>query len=140
MNLWFTFPLKTWLWLYYDKSITEMTCQFFSLNNDINARQPETRAIMNWPREIQFAASASLHGVILHLLFPLLWTWWKSYTHTLLFWKKIISSTCCDSIKIKFSIHMRRDEDLMGTWTSAKGDEEIIWVHECLLILISTRA
>lgn len=42
--------------------------QFFSLNNEINARQPETRAIMNWLREIQFAASASLHGCTLHVV------------------------------------------------------------------------
>ncbi|KAF9687048.1 hypothetical protein SADUNF_Sadunf02G0053200 [Salix dunnii] len=44
--------------------------QFFSLNNDINARQPETRAIMNWLREIQFAASASLHGGALVANYP----------------------------------------------------------------------
>jgi hypothetical protein len=53
----------------YDKELTKMKCQFFPLNNDINARQPETRAVMNWLREIQFAASASLHGVMLRLLF-----------------------------------------------------------------------
>ncbi|KAJ6337209.1 hypothetical protein OIU76_006978 [Salix suchowensis] len=47
-----------------------MTCQFFSLNNDINARQPETKAIMIWPREIQFAASASLHGGALVANYP----------------------------------------------------------------------
>lgn len=46
-----------------------MKCQFFAVNNDKNARQPETRAIMNWLREIQFSASASLHGVSLYLLF-----------------------------------------------------------------------
>nr|TKS03626.1 carboxypeptidase D [Populus alba] len=44
--------------------------QFFPLNNDINARQPETRAVMNWLREIQFAASASLHGGALVANYP----------------------------------------------------------------------
>lgn len=36
----------------------------------MNGRQPETRAIMKWLREIQFTASASLHGVIHLLVFP----------------------------------------------------------------------
>jgi len=48
-----------------------------------------------------------------------------------------VYTACCDSIKIKFSIHKKRDEDHMDTRTSAKGDEVIKWVHECLLILIS---
>ncbi|XP_065881866.1 carboxypeptidase SOL1 [Euphorbia lathyris] len=44
--------------------------QFFPMNNDINARQPETRAIMNWLREIRFTASASLHGGALVANYP----------------------------------------------------------------------
>ncbi|KAJ6735992.1 PROTEASE M14 CARBOXYPEPTIDASE [Salix viminalis] len=44
--------------------------QFFPVNNDINARQPETRAVMNWLREMQFAASASLHGGALVANYP----------------------------------------------------------------------
>ncbi|KDO83812.1 hypothetical protein CISIN_1g0372022mg, partial [Citrus sinensis] len=38
--------------------------QFFPMNNDEEACQPETRAIMSWVRQIHFTASASLHGVI----------------------------------------------------------------------------
>jgi carboxypeptidase D len=37
--------------------------QFFSVNNDIDYRQPETKAIMNWVNQEHFTASASLHGV-----------------------------------------------------------------------------
>jgi len=43
---------------------TNWIWQFFSVNNDINYRQPETRAIMNWIKQEHFTASASLHGVI----------------------------------------------------------------------------
>lgn len=48
--------IKTW---------TNITLQFFPMNNDEDARQPETRAIMTWLREMHFTASATLHGVIL---------------------------------------------------------------------------
>ncbi|XP_031252078.1 carboxypeptidase SOL1 isoform X2 [Pistacia vera] len=44
--------------------------QFFPMNNDENARQPETRAIMNWLREIHFTASATLHGGALVANYP----------------------------------------------------------------------
>ncbi|KAF2291092.1 hypothetical protein GH714_019831 [Hevea brasiliensis] len=44
--------------------------QFFPLNGDINSRQPETRAIMNWLGEIHFTASASLHGGALVANYP----------------------------------------------------------------------
>lgn len=38
--------------------------KFFDMNNNLEARQPETKAIMRWLKRIQFTASASLHGVI----------------------------------------------------------------------------
>ncbi|KAM1030314.1 hypothetical protein TB1_033530 [Malus domestica] len=44
--------------------------QFFPVNNDEDWRQPETRAIMKWLREIQFTASASLHGGALVANYP----------------------------------------------------------------------
>ncbi|KAK0575530.1 hypothetical protein LWI29_002209 [Acer saccharum] len=44
--------------------------QFFPLNNDVDARQPETRAIMSWLKQIQFTASASLHGGALVANYP----------------------------------------------------------------------
>ncbi|TKW19614.1 hypothetical protein SEVIR_4G031700v4 [Setaria viridis] len=44
--------------------------QFFSANNDINSRQPETRAIMNWVKQEHFTASASLHGGALVANYP----------------------------------------------------------------------
>ncbi|CAL9020421.1 unnamed protein product [Prunus brigantina] len=44
--------------------------QFFPVNNYVNGRQPETRAIMKWLREIQFTASASLHGGALVANYP----------------------------------------------------------------------
>ncbi|XP_010521105.1 PREDICTED: carboxypeptidase SOL1 isoform X2 [Tarenaya hassleriana] len=44
--------------------------QFFSLNEDVDSRQPETRAIMNWVRDIHFTASASLHGGALVANYP----------------------------------------------------------------------
>ncbi|KAL5211596.1 hypothetical protein ABZP36_022443 [Zizania latifolia] len=39
--------------------------QFFPINDEINYRQPETRAIMKWVKQEHFTASASLHGVII---------------------------------------------------------------------------
>ncbi|XP_038994470.1 carboxypeptidase SOL1-like isoform X1 [Hibiscus syriacus] len=44
--------------------------QFFPWNNDEDARQPETKAIMSWLREIHFTASASLHGGALVANYP----------------------------------------------------------------------
>ncbi|KAK4793067.1 hypothetical protein SAY86_023502 [Trapa natans] len=44
--------------------------QFFPVNNEMSGRQPETRAIMNWLRKIQFTASASLHGGALVANYP----------------------------------------------------------------------
>ncbi|KAK4489909.1 hypothetical protein RD792_000557 [Penstemon davidsonii] len=38
--------------------------QFFPMNDDLDLRQPETKAIMSWLDEIRFTASASLHGVL----------------------------------------------------------------------------
>lgn len=45
--------------------------QFFPLNEDLGLRQPETRAIMTWLSDIQFTASATLHGVIFSDIFLL---------------------------------------------------------------------
>ena len=42
--------------------------QFFPINDEINYRQPETKAIMNWIKQEHFTASASLHGVIISSL------------------------------------------------------------------------
>ncbi|KAJ7969773.1 Carboxypeptidase SOL1 [Quillaja saponaria] len=44
--------------------------QFFPINDDVNSRQPETRAIMNWLSDIQFTASATLHGGALVANYP----------------------------------------------------------------------
>ncbi|KAG5525332.1 hypothetical protein RHGRI_031869 [Rhododendron griersonianum] len=44
--------------------------QFFSINDDVGARQPETKAIMSWLKEIHFTASASLHGGALVANYP----------------------------------------------------------------------
>ncbi|CAJ1976895.1 unnamed protein product [Sphenostylis stenocarpa] len=44
--------------------------QFVFINDDEDSRQPETRAIMNWLRDIQFTASASLHGGALVANYP----------------------------------------------------------------------
>ncbi|PON52678.1 Peptidase [Parasponia andersonii] len=44
--------------------------QFFSMNDDAFAREPETRAIMEWSSQIHFTASASLHGGALVANYP----------------------------------------------------------------------
>ncbi|XP_022133691.1 carboxypeptidase SOL1 isoform X2 [Momordica charantia] len=44
--------------------------QFFDINDDEYARQPETKAIMKWIRDVHFTASASLHGGALVANFP----------------------------------------------------------------------
>ncbi|XP_052203673.1 carboxypeptidase SOL1 isoform X2 [Diospyros lotus] len=44
--------------------------QFFPMNDDVDGRQPETKAIMNWLEEIRFTASASLHGGALVANYP----------------------------------------------------------------------
>ncbi|XP_051118198.1 carboxypeptidase SOL1 isoform X2 [Andrographis paniculata] len=44
--------------------------QFFPLNDDMDLRQPETKAIMNWVDDIEFTASASLHGGALVANYP----------------------------------------------------------------------
>ncbi|KAL2242303.1 UNVERIFIED_CONTAM: Carboxypeptidase SOL1 [Sesamum indicum] len=41
--------------------------QFFRVNDDMDLRQPETKAIMKWLEDVDFTASASLHGI------PTLW-------------------------------------------------------------------
>ncbi|KAL2562346.1 hypothetical protein AAZX31_20G157100 [Glycine max] len=44
--------------------------QFIFFNDDEDSRQPETRAIMNWLRDIRFTASATLHGGALVANYP----------------------------------------------------------------------
>ncbi|KAJ6844974.1 carboxypeptidase SOL1 [Iris pallida] len=44
--------------------------QFYPVNDVEDMRQPETRAIMNWVKNQQFAASASLHGGALVANYP----------------------------------------------------------------------
>ncbi|OVA10615.1 Peptidase M14 [Macleaya cordata] len=44
--------------------------QFFPVNDDLDSRQPETKAIMRWLKEIRFTASATLHGGALVANFP----------------------------------------------------------------------
>ncbi|KAL6527222.1 suppressor of los1-1 [Orobanche gracilis] len=44
--------------------------QFFPVNDDMDSRQPETKAIMNWLEDIRFTASASLHGGALVANYP----------------------------------------------------------------------
>ncbi|KVH98605.1 Peptidase M14, carboxypeptidase A, partial [Cynara cardunculus var. scolymus] len=44
--------------------------QFFPMNDDFNKRQPETKAIMKWIKEMRFTASASLHGGALVANYP----------------------------------------------------------------------
>ncbi|KAI3779180.1 hypothetical protein L2E82_08759 [Cichorium intybus] len=36
--------------------------EFFPMNDDVEKRQPETKAIMRWLKQIRFTASATLHG------------------------------------------------------------------------------
>ena len=45
--------------------MSQMKQQFIFFNDDEDSRQPETRAIMNWLRDIRFTASATLHGVLI---------------------------------------------------------------------------
>lgn len=44
--------------------------QFFQLNDDMDMRQPETKAIISWLEETHFTASASLHGGALVANYP----------------------------------------------------------------------
>ncbi|KZV28947.1 carboxypeptidase D [Dorcoceras hygrometricum] len=44
--------------------------QFFPMNDDLELRQPETKAIMKWLDETRFTASASLHGGALVANYP----------------------------------------------------------------------
>ncbi|KAM0933454.1 putative metallocarboxypeptidase D [Dioscorea sansibarensis] len=44
--------------------------QFYPLNDRMESRQPETRAIMTWVKEKHFTASASLHGGALVANYP----------------------------------------------------------------------
>ncbi|XP_057490376.1 carboxypeptidase SOL1 isoform X2 [Actinidia eriantha] len=44
--------------------------QFSPVNDDVDARQPETKAIMSWLEDIHFTASASLHGGALVANYP----------------------------------------------------------------------
>ncbi|PHT50550.1 hypothetical protein CQW23_10297 [Capsicum baccatum] len=44
--------------------------QFFHMNDDPGAHQPETKAIMRWLDEMHFTASASLHGGALVANYP----------------------------------------------------------------------
>ncbi|XP_043696649.1 carboxypeptidase SOL1 isoform X2 [Telopea speciosissima] len=43
---------------------------FFPLNDDLDSRQPETKAIMSWLKERRFTGSASLHGGALVANYP----------------------------------------------------------------------
>lgn len=44
--------------------------QFFPINDDVDLRQPETKAVMSWLKGRHFTASASLHGGALVANYP----------------------------------------------------------------------
>ncbi|KAJ4965292.1 hypothetical protein NE237_017141 [Protea cynaroides] len=44
--------------------------QFFPVNDDLDSRQPETKAIISWLKERHFTGSASLHGGALVANYP----------------------------------------------------------------------
>ncbi|KAL1561503.1 suppressor of los1-1 [Salvia divinorum] len=44
--------------------------QFFPVNDDMDLRQPETKAMLNWMEDIHFTASATLHGGALVANYP----------------------------------------------------------------------
>ncbi|XP_047976579.1 carboxypeptidase SOL1-like isoform X1 [Salvia hispanica] len=44
--------------------------QFFPVNDDLDLRQPETKAMLNWMEDIHFTASATLHGGALVANYP----------------------------------------------------------------------
>ncbi|KAA8537958.1 hypothetical protein F0562_027462 [Nyssa sinensis] len=44
--------------------------QFFPMNDNLDSRQPETKAVMSWLKRIRFTASASLHGGALVANYP----------------------------------------------------------------------
>ncbi|KAI3740322.1 hypothetical protein L2E82_30750 [Cichorium intybus] len=44
--------------------------QFFPMNDDVDKRQPETKAIMRWLKQIRFTASDTLHGGALVAKYP----------------------------------------------------------------------
>ncbi|EPS68252.1 hypothetical protein M569_06519, partial [Genlisea aurea] len=44
--------------------------QFLQTNDDMDSRQPETKAIMKWMEDIRFTASATLHGGALVANYP----------------------------------------------------------------------
>ncbi|XP_042494833.1 carboxypeptidase SOL1 isoform X2 [Macadamia integrifolia] len=57
--------LANWLCDNYQKNSL-----FFPLNDDLDSRQPETKAIMSWLKERSFTGSASLHGGALVANYP----------------------------------------------------------------------
>ncbi|KAI3682181.1 hypothetical protein L2E82_50043 [Cichorium intybus] len=44
--------------------------EFFPMNDDVEKRHPETKAIMRWLKQIRFTASATLHGGALVAKYP----------------------------------------------------------------------
>ncbi|XP_047983264.1 carboxypeptidase SOL1-like isoform X2 [Salvia hispanica] len=44
--------------------------QFFHMNDDMDLRQPETKAMLKWMKDIHFTASATLHGGALVANYP----------------------------------------------------------------------
>lgn len=60
--------------------------QFFSINDEMDARQPESKAIMSWLKDQQFTASASLHGVTLISVSCSLYIWAFCASHKLGCW------------------------------------------------------